>query len=263
MALSAEYTLGGLDMNASRSAAWIGLLVSAQLGAPTWWSAANADMAGDEAALGAEDRVTRSAEGRTRERGSNALRDPLSLEQSSTAASDVVTIPKGSAATTSVAFGDSWIYDATAELFYDADGDGYFRYLRVRFDADSIYDPAYVYAVLYLSADGELWEEYFATEDIAIYGASPDDDYEVETELVTGYPAGLYDVLIELYDADYGVLVDEFGPAESASLALLPLEDARRDGVEPPISDDHGGGAASWAMLAALLGAVIVRRRLS
>ena len=42
--------------------------------------------------------------------------------------------------------------------------------------------------------------------------SDPDDDYEVETELVAGYSTGRYDVLIELYDAATGVLVDEFGP---------------------------------------------------
>ena len=36
-------------------------------------------------------------------------------------------------------YGDSWIYDATTDIFADRDSDGYYRYLRVQFDADTIY----------------------------------------------------------------------------------------------------------------------------
>jgi MYXO-CTERM domain-containing protein len=74
-------------------------------------------------------------------------------------------------------------------------------------------------------------------------------------------------VLIEIYDADTGELVDEFGPNESPLFSMLPLEDAGRDGVviEPPppvvIVEDGGGGAMSWFGLAGLLGALALRRR--
>jgi MYXO-CTERM domain-containing protein len=82
------------------------------------------------------------------------------------------------------------------------------------------------------------------------------------TELVSGYGAGLYDVLIEIYDADTGELVDEYGPNESSEFSLLPLEDAGRDGVPPPPPEDHsGGGAISWLGLGGLLGVLALRRR--
>ena len=128
-------------------------------------------------------------------------------------------------------FGDSWIYDATTDIFADRDSDGYYRYLRVQFDADTIYTDAYVYAEIYLSADGTAWEHLYSTQDFPIWGSDPDDDYEVETELVSGYSTGLYDVLIELYDADTGELVDEYGPNESPLFSVLPLEDSGRDGA--------------------------------
>ena len=139
----------------------------------------------------------------------------------------------------------------------------------MRFDADTIYTYSYVYAEIYVSADGTAWELLYSTQDFDIWGSDPDDDYEVETELVSGYSTGLYDVLIELYDADTGELVDEFGPNESPEFSLLPLEDSGRDGalVPPPdsLDDDHdhdgGGGAVSWLGLAGLLGALALRRR--
>ncbi len=209
------------------------------------------------------DRVARSAEGYSSERAPDELRDPRTLEESRLRPDEVVRQPK-SASTLSFsdlsgAYADAWIYDATASLFYDHDGDGYYRYLRVRFDADTVYESMYVYAALFLSADGVTWEEYYVTDDFLIRGSSPGDDYEVETELLAGYPPGEYDVLIELYDADYGVLVDEFGPLESGALALLPLEDAEHDSVR--VSHSHGGGgAAGWALLAMLGAAAALRR---
>jgi hypothetical protein len=69
-------------------------------------------------------------------------------------------------------------------------------------------------------------------------------------------------VLIEIYDADTGELVDEYGPNESSEFSLLALEDAGRDGVPPPPPEDHsGGGAISWLGLTGLLGALALRRR--
>jgi hypothetical protein len=105
----------------------------------------------------------------------------------------------------------------------------------------------------------------YSTDDFAIWGSDPDDDYEIETELVSGYSTALYDVLIELYDADTGELVDEFGPNESPAFSMLPLEDAGRDGVviapPPVVVHDGGGGAVTWLGLVGLLGLLVVRRR--
>jgi len=218
-----------------------------------------------------DDRVTRTTQGFAADHAADELRNPLTLRERRTAHAEVITKARGDAGrampqSATVSFGDSWIFDAFTEKFYDLDGDGYFHYLRVRFDADTVHDVRYVYAEIYLSADGEAWELLTDTDDFAIWGTSPDDDYEVETELVSGYSTGKYDVLIELYDADDGVLVDEFGPRESAELALVPLEDSTRDGVvpppPPPVDDDGdgGGGAMSWLALVGLLGAALARR---
>jgi MYXO-CTERM domain-containing protein len=120
---------------------------------------------------------------------------------------------------------------------------------------------------LRLSADGTSWELLHATKDFSIWGTDDDDDYEVETELVSGYSTGLYDVLVELYDSDTGEFLDEFGPNESPDFTMLPLEDSGRDGIvvtQPPvtiINEDGGGGAVSWFALAGLAGALALRRR--
>lgn len=225
-------------------------------------------------AFGAEDRVTRTAEGFAAEHAADELRDPTTFRERRTSAAKIATKPRSDEAriqplAATVSFGDSWIHEASSEKFYDYDGDGYYHFLRVRFDADTVHTMRDVYVELYLSADGEAWEFLTDTKDFTIWGTSPDDDYEVETELVSGYSTGKYDVLIELHDAKDGTLVDEFGPRECADLSLLPLEDSVRDGIvpapPPPVDNgdngDGGGGAVSWLALLGLAGAALARRR--
>ena len=67
-------------------------------------------------------------------------------------------------------YGDSWVYEATTDIFSDRDRDGYYSYLRVRFDADTIYTYSYVYAEIYLSADGTAWEHLYSTQDFRYLG---------------------------------------------------------------------------------------------
>lgn len=222
-----------------------------------------------DVATGTHVRVTRSAAGPVRDHAADELRDPTSLETVRRDPSEIPMKPRragGNKGANSLRamYGDSWVYEATTDVFADRDGDGYFRYLRVQFDVDTIYMESYVYAEIYLSADGAAWEHLYSTQDFPIWGSDPDDDYEVETELVSGYSTGLYDVLIEIYDADTGELVDEFGPNESPEFSLLPLEDSERDGAfvpPPPPPNDGGGGAFSWLGLAGLLGALALQRK--
>jgi hypothetical protein len=215
-----------------------------------------------------EERVASASEGRARDHAADELRDPRSFETLRREASAVPTkarVGAGKAfSSTQSAYGDTYVYDATTDLFADHDGDGYFHRLRVRFDADTA-QSSLIYAEIYVSADGQAWEHLYSTRDFSVVGTDPDDDYEVETDLVSGYSTGLYDVLIELHDAADGTLLDEYGPNESPLFAQQPLEDSARDGivVEPgPGGGGHGGGGAvSWLVLPALLGALALKRR--
>lgn len=149
-----------------------------------------------------------------------------------------------------------WIYDASVELFSDMDRDGYYFGIDVTFDADTVYSVADVYAVIYLSYDFGPWNEYVSTDDFTIFGASGSDEYSVETELLSGYVTGDYDILIELFDAYDGTFVASFGPEDSSQLSYLPLEDAGRD--TPPgtmiVVNESGGGSLSLLGLLALFG---------
>jgi hypothetical protein len=210
-------------------------------------------------------RVTASAEGFASERKDDSRRDSDLLIESVTTPGRLTrtTAKGGPQQLAAVTNGEAWIYDATVDLFDDLDNDGYYSYIRVRFDADSLYSDHWVYARLYISEDGVVWDEYHVTDDFLINGSSPFDDYEVETELVAGFVPGLYDVLIELYDADFGDFLADFGPEDSSALSLLPLEDTTFDDPGPVVivTDGYGGGGASgWLMIAVLLLALAAAR---
>ena len=151
---------------------------------------------------------------------------------------------------------DFWFYTADVILFNDDDFDGYYWGIDLLFDADTYYDVADVYAVVYLSLNGGPWNEVAATESFPIFGATSDDEYVLIIELESGYPTGRYDILIELFDSYDGEFLVDFGPADTSELSFLPLEDFNRD---DPTLDDHvvvvhgGGGAASWWMISMML----------
>ncbi len=159
---------------------------------------------------------------------------------------------------------DFWIFDADILLFNDDDGDGYSWGIDLLFDADTIYNEAQVYAAVYLSYEGGPWNEYAVTQDFTLFGASGNDEYGLVTELLSGYPTGDYDLLIELFDTLDGSFVASFGPEDSSELSFLPLEDFGRDApiTETRITVSHGGGGATgvWMLLVLVAGRLITRR---
>lgn len=160
----------------------------------------------------------------------------------------------GSAGAQSGSF-DFWFYESDVIIFGDDDNDGYYYGLDVLFDVDTVYSSADVYAVLYLSHEGGPWNEYAATEDFTIFGSSGTDEYVIVTELMSGYPTGNYDLLIELFDAYDGTFLASYGPADTSELSYLPLEDFNRDAPvqEVVIVSEGGGGSIDGWMLGALL----------
>jgi hypothetical protein len=150
-----------------------------------------------------------------------------------------------------------WFYEADVILFADYDGDGYYYGIDLLFDADTTYLSAEVYAVIYLSYEYGPWNEYASTEDFSLLGASSADEYTVETELVSGYPTGSYDILIELFDAYDGTFLASIGPEDTSELAYLPLEDSTRDIAQGEttqvVVSSGGGGSVGWLVLLTLL----------
>ena len=174
---------------------------------------------------------------------------------------DSGTLGSGTATTQSGSL-DFWFYDADVQLFNDDDRDGFYHGIDLLFDADTIYSAAEVYAVVYLSLDFGPWNEYGVTEDFWIFGASGTDEYVLVTELMSGYPTGDYDLLIELFDAADHSFLASFGPDETSALSILPLEDFNRDAPidDIPIAVSHGGGGAADAWTISILLLLLVAR---
>lgn len=210
--------------------------------------------------------ATRGADGYLTERGDAGRRPRASLEDF-----DPRAVPGGDAKASPAAPGQRAvsccgfrIHDAYTELFDDFDRDGYYTYLRVTFDVDTDYPEAEVYADLWLREPGGRYVLVYETETFAIRGSSATDDYEVEVELVAGFPPDLYDVLIEVYDAWDRRFVADFDALDSPALGLLPLEDISFDGDPPPpvVRADGAGGSGSFSLagLAALAALVLLGR---
>jgi hypothetical protein len=167
------------------------------------------------------------------------------------------TAKTGSGVTVSrAASSDFWFYSADVILFGDDDLDGYFFGIDLLFDADTAWSAADVYAVTYLSFEGGPWNEYAVTDDFTLFSTSADDEYNIVTELETGYPRGSYDLLIELFDAQTGEYLTGFGPEETSELGFLPLEDFNRDAPIIVVADNghsHGGGGAAGILMLLVL----------
>lgn len=153
------------------------------------------------------------------------------------------------------------IHQAYTELTGDADHDGYYHEFSITFDADVQAEHAHVYAELYLSFDGGDWQHFFTTEEFTIYGDSSSDQYQVVTNLTSGYPTGSYDVLIDLYQVGDPYVVTTYSGDDSDELYGLPLEDAHRD---EPVAyyvhhESHGGSYSFW-MLCGLVLLVCMRK---
>jgi hypothetical protein len=171
---------------------------------------------------------------------------------------------KPGALRSAVADSNFWFYSADVVLFNDHDGDGHFHGIDLLFDADTYYTEADVYAVAYLSLGDGPWNEYFATDNFTLFESSADDNFNIVTELVSGYPTGSYDLLIELFDAYDDSFLASFGPADTSALAFLPLEDVNRDTPqETTVIVREGGGSLGWLSLLALLCALRIAARRS
>ena len=88
------------------------------------------------------------------------------------------------------------------------------------------------------------------------------DEYIIVTELLSGYPPGSYDILIELFDADNNAFLAWFGPEDTSELAFLPLEDASNDVEEIPevVVIHRQGGGATGGLFILLLGLAAIAR---
>lgn len=147
---------------------------------------------------------------------------------------------------------DFWIFDSWATLSNDLDYDGYYSTVTVEFDADTIYNRAYVYAIIYLGVN-DVFDSVHVTSVFAIDSDSSNDSFIVESELLSGFPSNEYEIMIELYDADTDQFVAFSDGLDDADLAIVPLESTNYEILPEPtvvIVEEHGGSLGIFAMIA-------------
>ena len=161
------------------------------------------------------------------------------------------------------------IFEADLRMLSDIDGDGYHHALNVLFDVDVSHGDATVYARLYLSRDGGDWSHYYTTDLFGIHSDDFADAYEVETELLDGYPPGYYDLLIEIYSLDHAFMVTSKVLDYHYLGRDVRLEDLARDEAyygetyyeEEYIEYSHGASSAGALILLLLVVQVVIAAR--
>ncbi len=149
---------------------------------------------------------------------------------------------------------DYWIYDSWVSLQRDRDADGYYSSLSITFDADTIYNAASVYAVVFIGRN-DAYSSIYTTSIFTLYGNDSEDALTIDSELVSGFPPREYNILLELYDADTHELLAYSDDYDDADLAYLSMESKNHD---QPYQDsvvivEKHGGSMSLSALAGLL----------
>ena len=136
------------------------------------------------------------------------------------------------------------IGDVTTTLIIDDDDDGHYSKFRIDFDPDADFDGTFVYAEVWVRAQAGEWIKEHVSDDFLVDASGDEDTYSLTADWISGYPTALYDVQIDLRDANTGALVASAG-SERDELSRIPLEDQARDTRVNPQPPSGGGGGSS------------------
>ncbi len=177
-------------------------------------------------------------------------------------------------------FADTWVAEIGTLLTHDLDGDGYFTGFSLSVDVDTYRTDEDIYLALYTRNRSGTVSPLHVTRDFSIYGDALYDEYEIDIDLLTRYPADAYDLIIDVHDARSDRILDTVDdrifsnlsrlPLESEDLDIAPNPPINRPGV--PVNDDgpasigsirveeHAGSGSVWWLAGLLILAARARR---
>lgn len=119
---------------------------------------------------------------------------------------------------------EAWISGIGTLLYQDYDKDGYFAGFGLSIDADTPYDYSEVYATIDVLTSDTDRQRLHTTANFTIHGNSLADEYRVDIELLRNFPAGHYDIVVNLVNAYGGHVIDSVSAYDFSNLSNLPLE---------------------------------------
>ncbi|MEE9333222.1 MAG: choice-of-anchor H family protein [Granulosicoccaceae bacterium] len=156
---------------------------------------------------------------------------------------------------------DVWVDDVGTSLFADNDHDGYFGGFSLSFDVDTSYGSQDIYATVFLQLGNQSPVVLLTSKIFTIYGRSGSDIYRVEAQLIDQYPAGDYQVRIDIHDAHNGQVLDSVDDQSFRNLRNLPLEaEPYHDGVTSAAIITEFAGFGGPLLLLILGFSVLLRR---
>jgi len=156
---------------------------------------------------------------------------------------------------------DYWFHETWLTLTRDRDNDGYASAFSLTIDIDTVFDKSEVYAVVYLGNDSH-YSSLYETSVFEIYGNSSNDALTLDIDLLTGYPARDYDVLVEIYDAYTSELLTYNNLYDDADLGYQPMESRNFDTAvyAQSVVVEHHGGSFSFPLIALLVAPLLLFR---
>lgn len=167
---------------------------------------------------------------------------------------------------------EAWITDIGTLLYRDDDSDGYFAGFSLTLDSDTRYQHTEVHAIIDVQGPLGVREFLHKTATFSLHGNTLSDEYRVDIELVRNYPAGEYDLFIDLIDSSSHRILDSVSARDFSNLSALPLESEDLDlqvntplEPEPIASNDdvrvvEYAGASGGVLLMMLITLLVSRR---
>jgi len=119
---------------------------------------------------------------------------------------------------------ESQITYVASTISNDADGDNFYTDLTLEYDISSVYTGDLVYADVILTNNDKLWSQKLTTDSFVL-GSQTE---FVDLVLNSGYPAGWYDVQVNLINVYTGEIIAN-AAQDFTSLASLKLESVNND----------------------------------